>query len=153
MSQAPWDYLLQEWSPESFPDIFWPFTVAVVVFFIGQIVIYNVRTRQLHKFEPLVGMQEWLLWTGVITFGLLVIMSLFRWYFLLVLATLVIGLGTYVWVRFIYFPPLIAGYNQHLRRTRFFSQEKYKHPEATIRQRSSQRARGGNRSKSKRKRR
>ena len=152
MTQAPWEYLLTQWAPELFPDIFWPFTVAVVVFFVGQIMVYNVRTRQLHKFEPLVGMQEWLLWTGVVTFGLLVIMSIFMWYFLLVLATLVIGLGTYIWVRFIYFPPLIAGYNQHLRRTRFFSQEKYKHPEATIRQRSSQRARGG-RSKSKKKRR
>ena len=135
MTQAPWDYLLQQWDPALFPDIYWPFTIAVIVFFIGQIVIYNIRTRQLHKFEPLVGMQEWLLWTGVITFGLLGIMSLFRWYFLLVLATLVIGLGTYVWVRFRYFPPIIATYNQHLRRTRFFSQEKYKHPEATIRPR------------------
>ena len=86
-------------------------------------------------------MQEWLLWTGVVTFGLLAVMSLFRWYFLLVLTTLVIGLGTYVWIRFVYFPPIIAAYNQHLRRTRFFSQEKYKHPETTIRQRSSQRPR------------
>ena len=153
MTQAPWDYLLQQWDPALFPDIYWPFTIAVIVFFIGQILIYNIRTRQLHKFEPLVGMQEWLLWTGVITFGLLGIMSLFRWYFLLVLATLVIGLGTYVWVRFRYFPPIIATYNQHLRRTRFFSQEKYKHPEATIRQRSGQRAKGGSRSKSKKKRR
>ena len=153
MTHAPWDYLLQQWDPALFPDIFWPVTIAVVVFFVGQIVVYNVRTRQLHKFEPLVGMQEWLLWTGVITFGLVGIMSIFRWYFLLVLVTLVIGLGTYVWVRFFYFPPIIAGYNQHLRRTRFFSQEKYKHPEATIRQRSGQRAKGGNRSRSKKKRR
>jgi len=152
LTQAPWDYLLQQWKSELFPDIFWPFTAAVIVFFVGQIVIYNVRTRQLHKFEPLVAMQEWLLWTGVVTFGLLMIMTVFGWYFLLVLATLVIGIGTYIWVRFIYFPPLIAGYNQHLRRTRFFSQEKYKHPEATIRQRSNQRARSG-RSKSKKKRR
>jgi len=153
VTQAPWDYLLQQWGPDLFPDIFWPFTIAVFVFFVGQIVVYNVRTRQLHKFEPLVGMQEWLLWTGVITFGLLIIMSIFRWYFLLVLATLVIGLGTYVWVRFIYFPPIVAGYNQHLRRTRFFSQEKYRHPEATIRQRSGGRGKGGSRGKGKRKRR
>ena len=152
MTQAPWDYLLQQWNSELFPDIYWPFTIAVIVFFVGQIAIYNIRTRQLHKFEPLVGMQEWLLWTGVVTFGLLMVMTVFHWYFLLVLATLVIGLGTYIWVRFVYFPPLIAGYNQHLRRTRFFSQEKYKHPEATIRQRSSQRTRGG-RGRSKKKRR
>ena len=153
---APWDYLLQRWTPADFPDLFWPVLVAAIVFLVGQVVVYNVRTRQLHKFEPLVGMQEWLLWTGVITFSLLLIMSVFAWYFLLVLATLVIGLGTYIWVRFIYFPPLVAAYNQHLRRTRFFSQDRYKHPEATIRQRSaprgSQRPRSG-RSKSKRRRR
>ena len=57
-------------------------------------------------------MQEWLLWTDVITFGLLGVMSLFRSYFLLVLATLVIGLGTYIWVRFIYFPPIVEAYNR-----------------------------------------
>ncbi|HEY8167970.1 MAG TPA: hypothetical protein VIF84_04590 [Candidatus Limnocylindrales bacterium] len=152
MSQAPWDYLLQQWNADLFPDIFWPFCIAVLALFIGQIVVYNVRTRQLHKFEPLVGMQEWLLWTGVVTFGLLAVMSLFQWYFLLVLTTLVIGLGTYVWIRFVYFPPIIAAYNQHLRRTRFFSQEKYKHPEATIRQRSSQRPRSNRGSRKKKRR-
>ena len=46
MTQAPWDYLLQQWGPDLFPDIFWPFTIAVIVFFVGQIVVYNVRTRR-----------------------------------------------------------------------------------------------------------
>lgn len=140
MRLAPWDYLLQKWRPETFPDLYWPFMAAVIVFLLGQVVVYNVRSRQLHKFEPLVGMQEWLLWTGVVTFGLIIIMAIFQWYFLLVLVTLLIGLGAYAWTRFRRFPPIIAAYNQQLRRTRFFSQSKYKHPEATIRQRPGQRS-------------
>ena len=141
MTLAPWEYLAQPWRPENFPDIYWPLVVASGVFLLGQVVVYNVRTRQLHRFEPLVGMQEWFLWTGLITFGLVLIESLFRFYFLMVVATIVVGLGVYAWTRYRYFPPQIAAYNQQLRRTRFFSQSKYKHPEATIRQRPKKRRR------------
>lgn len=141
MTLAPWEYLAQQWRPESFPDIYWPFVGASAFFLLGQIVVYNVRTRQLHRFEPLVGMQEWFLWTGLITFGLVLVESLFRFYFLLVLATVAFGLAAYGWARFRYFPPIVAAYNQQLRRTRFFSQSKYKHPEATIRQRPKKRRR------------
>ena len=109
--------------------------VASAALLVVQIVLYNVRSRALHRFEPLVTMQEWLLWTGFCTFGLLLIMSLFQWYFLFVLTTIVIGVACYVWVRFRHWPPEIAGYNQQLRRARFFSQARYKHPEATIRTR------------------
>lgn len=141
MTLAPWEYLLKAWRPENFPDVYWPVIGATLAFLLGQVVVYNVRTRQLRRFEPLEGMQEWFLWTGFITFGLVLIMALFRWYFLLVLFTLVTGLATYALVRFRYFPPVIAGYNQQLRRARFFSQAKYKHPETTIRQRPKKRKR------------
>lgn len=57
------------------------------------------------------------------------------------MVTLVVGLGAYVWVRFWYWPPQIVVYNQQLRRARFFSQERYKHPEATIRTRRRRRRR------------
>ena len=141
MTLQPWEYLFLPWRPENFADIYWPVVGATVLFLVGQLIVYNVRTRQLRRFEPLVGMQEWFLWTGLITFGLLLVMSLFRWYFLLVVATLAIGLGVYAWTRYRYFPPQIAAYNQQLRRTRFFTQTKYKHPEATIRQRPQKRRR------------
>jgi hypothetical protein len=78
-------------------------------------------------------MQEWLLWTGIITFGLLLIEAVFVWYFLFVLLTVFVGVATYIWIRFVRFPPIIEVYNQQLRRARFFSQAKYRHPEATIR--------------------
>jgi membrane protein implicated in regulation of membrane protease activity len=86
-------------------------------------------------------MQEWLFWTGLLTFSLLLIMALFAWYFSFVLLTVVIGVATYVWARFIRFPPMIAVYNEQLRRARFFSQSRYKHPEATIRARRTRRRR------------
>jgi len=132
---APWDYLLQPFNHDTFPDLFWPVVWASAILLIGQIVLYNVRSRSLHRFEPLVTMQEWLLWTGFTTFGLLLIMSLFQWYFLFVLVTIVVGVACYVWVRFRYWPGQIADYNVQLRRARFFSQARYKHPEATIRTR------------------
>lgn len=141
MNLAPWEYLFIPFTAQNFHDLFWPIFAAALVLLIGQVVLYNVRTRQLHRFEPLVAMQEWLLWTGLVTFGLVLVEAVFRFYFLFVMVTLVVGLGTYVWVRFWYWPPQIAGYNQQLRRARFFSQERYKHPEATIRTRRRRRRR------------
>ena len=51
-------------------------------------------------------MWEWLWWTGLITFSLIIIESLFVFDYVLVLATLIIGLAALVWIRFIRFPPL-----------------------------------------------
>jgi len=133
VTHAPWDYLFKAFNRVNYPDIFYPILVLAIVLLVVQVILYNVRTRQLHRHAPLVAMQEWLLWTGVITFSLLIIEALFVWYFAFVLATIVAGLATYAWIAFRRFPPMIEAYNEHLRRTRFFSQAKYKHPEATIR--------------------
>ncbi len=135
------DYLFRPFNSANFPDLFWPITIAAGLLLLGQVILYNVRTRQLRRYEPLVTMQEWLFWTGTVTFGLLLIMALFVWYFLFVLLTVVLGAAAYVWIRFVRFPPLIAAYNEQLRRARFFSQSRYKHPEATIRSRRSRRRR------------
>ena len=128
--------------PETFSDLYWPITVAALVFLIGTVVLYNVRSRQLHRHEPLRTLQEWLLWTGLATFGLILVGAVFRFYFLFVFLFIVVGIATFIWVRFFRFPPLIAGYNEQLRRARFFSQARYKQAEATVR---SRRARGGRR--------
>ncbi|MBA2556446.1 MAG: hypothetical protein H0V12_03725 [Chloroflexi bacterium] len=145
MARAPWEYLFVPFNWKGleggFPDLFHPMWLAALTLLIIQILLYNVRTRQLHRHEPLATLQEWLLWTGMITFGLIIVMALFNWYFIFVLLTLVMGLGAYVWIRFVRFPPLIAAYNAQLRRARFFSQAKYKHPEATIRSRRNRRRR------------
>jgi hypothetical protein len=138
---APWDYLFTSFRHIDFPDIFRPIVIASIVLLIVQVIVYNVRTRQLHRFEPLANLQEWLLWTGLIMSFMLLVEAIFEWYFIFVVITLAIGLACYVWIRFFRFPPIIAAYNQRLRRARFFSQEKYKHPEATIRSSRAKRAR------------
>jgi len=137
----PWEYLFRAFSSANFPDLFWPVSIAALVLLVVQVILYNVRTRQLHRYEPLVAMQEWLLWTGIVTFSLLLVMALFVWYFFFVAITIVLGIAAYGWIRFIRFPPLIAAYNAQLRRARFFSEARYKHPESTIRSRRSRRRR------------
>jgi len=132
---APWEYFFKPFNRVGFPDLFYPLLFLAIALLAVQVVIYNVQARKLHRHVPLVAMQEWLLWTGVCTFGLIVVEAVFVWDFIFVLATVVLGVGTYVWVRFYRFPPIIEAYNEHLRRTRFFSNAKYKHPEATIRPR------------------
>ena len=47
---------------------------------------------------------------GLITFSLILIEALFVFDFFLVLVTVIIGLGTLVWVRFLRFPPFLAAY-------------------------------------------
>ncbi len=126
---------------QNFPDIFTPLWVAALVLLVGQIVLYNVRSQQLNRHEPLRTMQEWLLWTGMTVFGLLLVATVFAFYFFVILLTLLIGLATYVWVRFFRFPPMIDVYNHQLRRARFFSQARYAQPEATVRSRRSRRRR------------
>lgn len=141
MTRGPLDYLFLPFNSVNFPDLFWPITIASGVLLIGQVILYNVQTRRMRRHEPLVTLQEWLFWTGLITFSMLLIMALFVWYFAFVLLTIALGVVTYIWIRFIRFPPLIAAYNEQLRRARFFSQSRYKHPEATIRSRRSRRRR------------
>jgi len=126
-----------EFTAQNFPDIFTPIWVAALIFFVGSIVLYNVRVRQLHRHEPLRAMQEWLLWTGLFTFGLVLVGTLFAFYFLFILLFLVIGLGVFVWVRFFRFPPYIEAYNEQLKRARYSSQARYKAAEATVRSRRS----------------
>jgi hypothetical protein len=122
-------------SPENFPDLFDPMWIASLVLLVAAVVLYAVQTRRLHRHPPLVDLQEWLLWTAIAVFGMLIVAATFKFYFFFVVVTLVVGLATFVWIRFLRFPPLIEAYNQALRRARFLSQEKYRRAEATIRPR------------------
>ena len=144
MNLSPNEYLIPgvQFNPRYFPDIFTPIWVASAVLLVLTVVLYNVRVRQLHRHEPLRAMQEWLLWTGLVTFGLVLVATIFQFYFLFVVLFLVIGIGAFVWIRFFHFPPYIEAYNEQLRRARFFSQSKYKAAESTVR---SRRTRGSRR--------
>jgi phosphatidylserine synthase len=134
---SPNEYLIPgvQFTRDNFPDLYDPIWFAALVLFIGTIVLYNLRVRQLHRHELLRSMQEWLLWTGITTFGLVLVGTVFSWYFLFIFLTLVIGISVLIWIRFFRFPPYIDAYNEQLRRARFFSQSKYKAAEATVRSR------------------
>ena len=143
-------FLRGGFSPENFPDLFYTISIASLAFLVATVVLYNVQTRRLRHHPPLVTLNEWLFWTGLAVFGLLLVYAIFKFYFIFVLVTLAIGIGTFVWIRFFRFPPLIAVYNQVLRRERFISQKRYYNPESTIRSRS--RAKPKPKSKSKKRR-
>jgi hypothetical protein len=130
-------FKLGGFSPQNFPDLFYPVAVAALVLLIGSVVLYNVQTRRLHRHPPLVALQEWLLWTGLAVFGLLLVYAIFKFYFIFVLVTIVVGCAAFVWIRFFRFPPLIAIYNQALRRERSMSQKRFRDASATIKTRSS----------------
>jgi hypothetical protein len=132
---APWDYLFLSFSSHNFPDLFHPTWIASLVLLIVLLILYNVRTRALHRHQPYLDLWEWLWWTGLITFSLLMIEALFVFDFILVLATLVAGLATLVWIRFLRFPPMLRAYEQRLARQRYFSKQKFTDPQATIRRR------------------
>lgn len=130
-------HLKDQFNSFYFSDLFNPIWIAALLLLIGTIVLYNVRSRQLHRHEPLRTMQEWLLWTGLITFGLILVGAIFQFYFLFILLFIALGLGTFIWIRFFRFPPYIDFYNEQLRHQRYFSQSRYKHAEATVRSRRS----------------
>jgi hypothetical protein len=90
-------------------------------------------------------MWEWLLWTGLITFSLLLVEALFVFDFFLVLATMFIGLGMLAWIRFRKFPPVLAADEHRLAREQYLSRTRGSsragRPEATIRPKTSRRRR------------
>ena len=141
MTLPPWGYFFKAFSRTNFPDLYDLSWIAALVLLIAAIVLYNVRTRALHRHRPYADLWEWLLWTSVITFFMVLVEALFQFSFFLVLGTIVIGLGTLVWVRFRRFPPILAAYEQKLARERFFSKTRFSHPEATIRSKPARRTR------------
>ena len=141
MTLFPWDYLWLSFSRATLPDLFDPTWIASLILLVVLVVLYNVRTRALHKHRLFTDMWEWLLWTGVVSFLLIALGALFAFDVAIVLAAEVIGVGTMVWVRFRRFPPLFLAYEQQLARQRYLQSRKTAKPEATIRTRASRRRR------------
>jgi hypothetical protein len=132
----PWEYLFTRFSAHTFPDLYTPLWVGTLVLLIGLIVLYNVRTRALHRHAPYLDMYEWLLWSGISLFGLLLVAAVFNFYMIVLLVILVSGLAVMVRIRFIRFPPLLDVYEHRLAKQRYFTRSKFAHPEATIRPKS-----------------
>ena len=137
MTLLPWEYLWLPFSQTLFPDLYAPIWISSLVLLAALVVLYNVRTRALHRHRVYADMWEWLLWSGLVTFLLLAIGSLFLFVFAGILVILVAGVGTMVWVRFWRFPPLFAAYEQQLVRQRYMNRQKAARPEATIRSKAS----------------
>jgi hypothetical protein len=137
----PLDYLFIPFNTRNFPDLFDAIWVSALVLLAVLIVLYNVRTRRLHRHQPYLDLWEWLLWSGLITFSMLLIGSVFVFAFILILVTLVVGVGTMVWIRFRRFPPILAGYEHRLARQRYFTRTKFARPESTIRVKPGRRSR------------
>jgi hypothetical protein len=137
---APWDYLFRSFNHHNFPDLFHPTWIASLVLLVVLGVLYSVRTRALRKHPPYLDLWEWLWWTGLITFSLLIVEALFVFDLFLVLTTEIVGIGTLVWIRFRRFPPILAAHEARLARERYYSKLKFADPEATIRRRGGRRS-------------
>ena len=78
MTLAPWEYLFTAFTGDNFPDTLPPdVDRRASVLLVVLTILYNVRTRALHRHPPYLEMWEWLWWTGLITFSMLIIESLF----------------------------------------------------------------------------
>ncbi len=141
MQLWPWEYLFESFDAANFPDLYMPILIASVAALIATVIFYNVRTRQLRRHTVYLQMYEWILWTSVILFSLMIIYWVFRFDFILVLSTLVGGLAVLVWIRFVRFPPYFAAYERQLAKQRYYSRQRFAHPETTIRTKSSRRRR------------
>lgn len=141
MLLPPWDYLFLPFNPHTFPDLFTPTWVASLILLAALVVVYNVRTRALHRHAPYLDLYEWLLWTGISLFGLVLTAALFSFELIVLIVIELIGLAVLVWVRFIRFPPILDAYEHRLAKQRYYTKTKFSRPEATIRPKAARRAR------------
>src|SRR4051794_37601803 len=88
----PREYFWIGFSKNNFPDLFDPIWISSIVLLVGLIVLYTIRTRRLHRHRVFGEMWEWLLWTGIITFFLLVMGALFMFDFAVEMVILFVGL-------------------------------------------------------------
>ena len=144
MKLLPWDYFFTSFDKINFPDLFDPLWMASLVMLVVLMVLYAIRTRALHRHRLYLDMWEWLFWTGLITFFLLIVGSIFRFDFIVILIILVGGLFTLAYARFRRFPPLFEAYEHQLARQRYLARARSARPETTIRTKSVRR-RGGKR--------
>jgi uncharacterized membrane protein len=136
----PWDYLFLAFTPHNFPDLFTPTWVASLLLLVTLVVLYNVRTRALHRHAPYLDLWEWLLWSGLSLFGLLLTASVFNFEFIVVLVIFAVGMSAMLWIRFLRFPPILDAYAVRLAKQRYYTKTKFSKPEATIRPKTARRA-------------
>jgi hypothetical protein len=136
LKKLPWDYFWVAFNSINFPDLFNPIWITSLVLLIVLIVLYVLRTRALHRHRLWLDMWEWLFWSGLITFFLLIVGAIFQFDFAVILVILGSGLLTMAWARFRRYPPLFEAYEHQLARQRYLARTRTTRPEATIRQKN-----------------
>lgn len=141
----PWEYFFIAFDDRSFPDLFDPLWMGSLALLVALVVLYVLRTRALHRHRLYLDMWEWLFWSGLITFFLVIVGAIFRFDFIVILVILFSGLGTMAYARFRRFPPLFEAYEHQLARQRYLARARQARPEATIRTKRPSGRRGGKR--------
>ena len=136
MKHLPWEYFWVAFNSINFPDLFNVLWVTSLVLLVVLIVLYVLRTRALHRHRLYLDMWEWIFWSGLITFFLLVVGAIFQFDFAVILVILASGLGTMAYARFRRYPPLFEAYEHQLARQRYLARTRQSRPEATIRQKT-----------------
>ena len=133
---GPWnqiDTLLIAFNHQNFPLIWDPaWQVSLTLLLVG-IFFYNFQGRRLHAYSVFLDLNEWLLWTSVGVFSLILMFTVFNFDFIFVAPTAIGGALLFIWIRFLHFPPLIRAYEERLARQRYFQRTKTSHPDTTIR--------------------
>jgi hypothetical protein len=136
VKHLPWEYFWVAFNSINFPDLFNVLWVTSLVLLVVLIVLYVLRTRALHRHRLYLDMWEWIFWSGLITFFLLVVGAIFQFDFAVIMVILVSGLGTMAYARFRRYPPLFEAYEHQLARQRYLARTRQSRPEATIRQKT-----------------
>ena len=113
------DRLFDALTPDNFPDLFTLLWVAALLIVAGSIAIYADSGRRFRRYPVLLSMHEWIFWSVVIPWTLVLLLVITHVPFAMVLLVLLPGMAILLWARFVRFPPLIAAANDDLRRKRF----------------------------------
>src|SRR3954471_4702238 len=103
--------------------------MASVVLLVVLIVVYVIRTRALHRHRLYLDMWEWIFWSGLITFFLLIVGAIFQFDFIVVLIIAFTRLAVRAWARFRRYPPLFEAYEHQLARQRYLARARTSRPE------------------------
>jgi hypothetical protein len=133
---APWNYLFIGFTPANFGPMFAPTWQLSLALLVTTVLFYNFQGRRLHAYTVFLDLNEWLMWTSLGVFSLLLMFTVFGFDFLFVLPTMIGGAFLFLWIRFVHFPPLIQAYEERLARQRYFQRSKTAHPEATIKRKA-----------------
>jgi hypothetical protein len=133
---GPWNQLnllLQAFNKTNYPALWEPMLQLSVAVLVVMVFYYNFQSRRLRAYTVFLDLNEWLMWTTLSIFSLMLMFSIFSFDFIFVLPTMVLGGLGVLWIRFIHFPPLIRAYEERLARQRYFQRTRVSHPSETIR--------------------